>query len=784
MEIIEQGTILNDKYEVGKLIGEGGMSIVYEGTDVSTGMPVALKVLKGDYMNDEKRVEKLRKEALSLRALRHPNIVKVFGIGHKSGMHYIAMEKIDGVTISEIVNEGGPLGWQDSSKIIIQMLDALRYTHAQGVIHKDIKPQNILIDENKHATLTDFGIAENRATRETINAGENEFSVYYMSPEQARAGTCDQRSDIYSLGVTFYEMLVGSMPFDGDTQYAVILKIVNNNIIPAHVVDSQVPRAISDVVTMATMRDPNKRFQTADEMLTALKKAISNPDAPLLPNRFYEDNNIVLSENDVQNQAVSAEVVGNVGIKSDEDFAYDDEDEEEHSNVGEKLLKILAYVIAAVLAIVMIAFVVNFTKNKLDPKLSAGGGTYYLVKSYEGHKADEVVAMLNEAGIGAKCNSVSSDLYPSGYILNQKIAPGTKITQGTTLELDVIARNGYMVLDDYTGQAIDPVKRIFSTKNLTMEIEYVSSSLTKDYVVSTLPKGGEEVEIGGKVTFYISRGNVGKTAFVPDLCSSGMTVTLEQAITKLNAAGLTVGKIYPQPGADLTEYYEAKMTPSPTPEMTEEPSPVPTETPFITPEITETPSETPTEEIQDTGLSDNTENPDGEDVTDETPVPETEMPSPTPKITPAPTDTPEPTEVPTEEPTPTINPEYQASFFVVEQYPQAGTETYEGASVDLYFVPRRTLDFTLGRTMIVEVEIPANELLGGPALVYIEYVLEDGERLALQYANIEKNVITVEVPFGWDGNVTTMNIRINDMNKIYEKKVVKYADSQANRDNY
>lgn len=764
MEYIEEGTVLNDRYTVGKLIGEGGMSVVYEGTDIRSGATVALKVLKGDYTNDEKRVEKLRKEALSLRALRHPNIVKVYGIGHKSGMHYIAMEKIEGVTISEIVGEGGPLEWHDSAKIILQVLDALNYTHEQGVIHKDIKPQNILVDENKHATLTDFGIAENRATQDTIQAGENEFSVYYMSPEQARAGVVDQRSDIYSLGVTFYEMLVGSMPFDGDTQYAVILKIVNNNIVPAHEVDDKIPRAISDVVSIATMKDPNRRFQTAMEMRTALERAIENPDVPL-----------------IADDAIEVKPTP----KPIEEKITDDEDEEPTKvNIGEQILKVLAYTIGVALSIAAITFIVKFSTTKLDPKNSAEAGTYYQIKSYEGYKADAIIEMLAENNINAQTETVESDKYPSGYILNQSISEGQKVLEGTTIKLKVIAKSGYLIVDNYQSMKLEAATRLIKTKNLKMETVYVSSSKDKDVVISTSPKAGTEIELGGTVTFYVSRGNIGKTVVVPELCGTGEELTLEMAKKKIEAAGLKLGNVYPEPGEDLTKYYEAKITPEPTAEPTEVPTETPTEKPTEAP--TETPTEAPTQEITPSPTAENEEEnaQEGEPIegtaepTEAATAAPTDVPTATVNETPAPTRTPRVKKTPTPGPTvePTVNPDYLASLYVVEQYPAAGDETYEGDTVDLYFVPRRTLDIELGREQEVEIEIPAEKIAdGNSVLVYIDFVLEDGEKTSAKYSDVTTETLLVSVPFGWDGMETEMYIKIEDMSTVYEKKIVKYV---------
>ena len=401
MDIINEGTILNDRYEVGRLIGAGGMSVVYEAKDIVLGIDVALKVLKSDFSRDAEQVERLQREASNVSNLHHPNIVKVYGLGHYEGCHYIAMEKIDGVTVDSLIEQGGALEWRDCVDIIRQVLAALCYTHSHGVIHKDIKPQNILVDEKKHVTLTDFGIAETSTNTNTIVAADGACSVYYMSPEQARNGTVDRRSDIYSLGITFYEMLVGAVPFDGSTNYAIAMKHTNDNVIPACLVDETVPRAISDVVVVATMRDVNKRFKTAEDMLQALNIAEKDPDAILVPAQYMVDNGIISEDcplakaenahkrvkkdpNKAENQQKQAKTAKNDGgertvrEKNDKQArvagdvsAYEENNGDEEDNRGRKrgragavLLTAFAYVIAIFASAGIIWFLVNYYRTR------------------------------------------------------------------------------------------------------------------------------------------------------------------------------------------------------------------------------------------------------------------------------------------------------------------------------------------------------------------------------------------------------------------------------------
>ncbi|MCR5056692.1 MAG: protein kinase, partial [Clostridia bacterium] len=299
-DLIPVGTILNDRYEVKSFLGIGGMSVVYEARDIVLDIDVALKVLKSEYSDSPDHIERIKREAENVSGLRHPNIVKVYGLGHYCGKHYIAMERINGVNVDELIRQGGALEWQDCVEIMKQVLAALCYVHSKGVVHKDIKPQNILIDENKHVTLTDFGIAKtNRPDSFTRMAGDRDGSVYYMAPEQEEDGTTNRKTDIYSLGITFYEMLVGNVPFDGESAGSVAIKRSKYNVIPACVVDETIPRAVSDVVVLATMKDPADRFSSAEEMLDMLIAAEKEPEAILVSAQYMLDKDIITEDCDL-----------------------------------------------------------------------------------------------------------------------------------------------------------------------------------------------------------------------------------------------------------------------------------------------------------------------------------------------------------------------------------------------------------------------------------------------------------------------------------------------------
>lgn len=751
MDYIPEGTVLNDRYEVRRLIGAGGMSVVYEGRDIVAGIDVALKVLKSEFSGDEAQVERFKREALNVSTLHHPNIVKVYGIGHYDGCHYIAMEKIDGVTLDELIAQGGALLWQDCVDIIKQVLEALCYTHAHGVIHKDIKPQNILVDENKHATLTDFGIAEIGTSSNTIVATDKAFSVYYTSPEQISSNDkVDKRTDIYSLGITLYEMLVGAVPFDGETNYAIAVRHTNENAIPPCIVDESIPRAISDVVVIATMRDPDKRFQSAREMLDAVIMAENDPDAVLATGAFMVENGIIPEDSPLADAAPG-------GSGGDGDDGGEGAEGENGSGSAPKkgvVFTVFVYVIAALLAVGLLAFYANYYLQNRVTEKDVSVDTTYVIEDYSGYFAQNVVKVLTNNGIASKIVKVESDIYPSGYVLSQNITPGTPVAAGEVITLNVIVEKDQEILSDYTGRSLRMAEREITNLGLEVTVVEIPGSAASDTVLKMKPQGGSTVNQGDTVILYVSKGNVGDLVEVPDLVN-GMNgqLTYEQAAAILAGYGLKAGAAYPEPGTDLTIYF---ATPTPTPT----PTPEPTDTPSPAPQTTEGPS----------GQTD--------DGGNETEAP-TETPTEVPTATPASSKTPDKSEDPSEIPSASPNP-YEASLYVTGQYPPAGTMLCKGQTVTLYFYDEKELNrVSLPVTEIFE--CPREHLSRGVInLVKVDFVMENGDTSMTSFSNLKEEdfPLEIEVPFNWGDRLVRMYIYVNDVRNVYEMREVTRTDEQ------
>ena len=272
------GKVLGNRYEILEEIGSGGMATVYKARCKLLNRYVAVKVLRDEFANDAEFIKRFQVEAQSAASLSHPNIVSIYDVGNEDGLHYIVMELIEGKTLKEIIKEKGKLPWREAVGIASQIASGLSQAHQNHIVHRDIKPHNIIITKDGVAKVTDFGIAK-AVSNSTINAfGSTIGSVHYFSPEHARGGYTDEKSDIYSLGVVLYEMCTGKLPFDGETPVAVALKHLQEN--PKEPIElcKELPQAVNDIIMKAMKKDPSERYESAAEMYKDLQSVLSNPD--------------------------------------------------------------------------------------------------------------------------------------------------------------------------------------------------------------------------------------------------------------------------------------------------------------------------------------------------------------------------------------------------------------------------------------------------------------------------------------------------------------------------
>ena len=283
------GKMLNNRYEILEKIGNGGMATVYKAKCHVLNRYVAIKILKDEFTTDSEFIRRFNTEAQSAASLTHPNIVSIYDVGNEDNLYYIVMELIQGKTLKEIINEDGVLSWKWSVNIAIQIASALETAHKHNIIHRDIKPHNIIITEDGMAKVTDFGIAK-AVSNSTITAfGTTIGSVHYFSPEHARGGYTDAKSDLYSLGIVMYEMLTGKVPFDADTPVSVALKQVQEDPIEPIKLNEDIPVSVNRIILKAMQKEPSLRYQNATEMLKDLRLALKRPN---------EDFVVLASKND------------------------------------------------------------------------------------------------------------------------------------------------------------------------------------------------------------------------------------------------------------------------------------------------------------------------------------------------------------------------------------------------------------------------------------------------------------------------------------------------------
>ena len=276
--MLEIGTMLSGRYEVLKRVGSGGMADVYMAKDHKLNRNVAVKVLKSEYVEDEKFLKKFETEAQAVARLSHPNIVNVYDVGIEDGINYIVMELAEGMTLKEYIRRKGYLSPKETVEISLQIASAISHAHKNHIIHRDIKPQNILVSEIGNVKVTDFGIAKATSSNTVTSTATAMGSVHYISPEQAKGRFCDEKSDIYSLGITMYEMLTGHVPFDGDTTVAIALKHLQEEIQSPRKYVPELPKSTVQIIYKCTQKSPDRRYSDMAELISDLKESLVNPE--------------------------------------------------------------------------------------------------------------------------------------------------------------------------------------------------------------------------------------------------------------------------------------------------------------------------------------------------------------------------------------------------------------------------------------------------------------------------------------------------------------------------
>jgi serine/threonine protein kinase len=529
-----EGLILGNRYKLLERIGGGGMAIVYKAKCMLLNRFVAVKILRSEFTDDEEFVKRFRVEAQAAASLNHPNIVSIYDVGKQDDIQYIVMELIEGITLKEYIAQRGPLPWKEAVSIAIQICSAIEHAHKNFIVHRDIKPHNIMITKEGIAKVTDFGIARAVSSATITMVGSTIGSVHYFSPEQARGGFIDEKSDLYSLGVTIYEMVTGKVPFDGESPVAIALKHIQEK--PPKPIDikSSIPKGVNDLVVKAMKKDQNLRYQTATEMLADLQMILEEPDAKISENEAIEE----IPTKKMQAVGGRLDAVENTS-DGEEEFMEEDDD-----TGNRKKRDWLSICLGIASGLVIMALIVYLGIKLAIPMITTDDTASFVVEDYTNREFEEVKEFLDRYDIIAADNErVYNENIRKGIIISQDIAVGNTLKPGSTINFTVSDGPHMVEIPDITGQEQRIAEVEISNAGLVPEIvkEY-SETVGKGLVIRTEPEAFEMVTPESAVRIFVSAGPKMDKVIVPDLI--GMTrVEAENAILKNN---LTIGNILPE----------------------------------------------------------------------------------------------------------------------------------------------------------------------------------------------------------------------------------------------
>lgn len=539
--MLTKGSYLADRYEILDKIGTGGMSDVYKAMDHILGREVAVKVLKQEFAEDVTFVIKFRSEAQSAAGLEHPNIVNIYDVGSENGMYYIVMEYVEGITLKTYIEKKGQLNFKEAISIAIQVGRGIEAAHNKGIIHRDIKPQNIIISTEGKVKVTDFGIA--RATSSNTIHADVMGSVHYASPEQARNGYVDGKSDIYSLGIVMYEMVTGRVPFDGDTTVAVALQHLQEEMVAPSAYAPDLPISLEKIILKCTMKSPDRRYAAIEDLLLDLKKALVSPNEDFVTMGSAEDvekTRVISPEEQEQIKE------GLAGDADEDDELMDDEDEEDEGPVNPKLDKAITImgIAAAVIIIAIVIYIVGSffglfkfgtKKNDTKDKDSQTQAEQVEMIRVLGMTEDEAASALKKAGVSYEIVYESSDDAEEGDVIRQSVKEGEKIPSTEKVKITV-CKEGDLEIPSVVGMDGDSAIQTLKDKGFKANrtFEY-SADVAEGQVINQTPTGvGKK---GDTVTIVVSAGI--QSVQVPSLANK----TQQEAANELAAVGLQVGNV-------------------------------------------------------------------------------------------------------------------------------------------------------------------------------------------------------------------------------------------------
>ena len=569
--MLNVGVIIGERYEVVSRIGSGGMADVYKAKDHKLNRFVAMKVLKPEFSADTNFIRKFQREAQAAAGLAHPNVVNVFDVGEDHGVNYIVMELVEGITLKEYISKKGRLTVKEATSIAIQVSMGLEAAHNRNIVHRDIKPQNIIISTDGKVKVTDFGIAR-VATSNTISTNAM-GSVHYSSPEQVRGGYSDFKSDIYSLGITMYEMVTGRVPFDGDTTVAIAIKHLQDEMVPPSKYVPDLPRSLEEIILKCTQKSPDRRYSTLAELINDLKHSLIDPDGNFV--------NISPLSNHAQTVMITPEEMKEIqestgGYSQDSEYGGEDQDEEDYNeddeddedgeedeeeddgkgglntNLG-RVMTIGSLLIGAVAICILIylvasaAGIIGGTGKSNQEQTQQEETKTVTVPSLTNMTEDVAQTTLKGMGLDfQKGGEEASDTVPEGQVCRQSPAAGTEVEADNTTVVYYISTGAAeennevetVTVPSLTNMTEDVAQTTLHGKGLGFQKggEEASDTVPEGQVCRQDPAAGTEVEINTTIVYYISTGpEEEETVTIP----AGLTgQTLSQVQSQLQSLGL------------------------------------------------------------------------------------------------------------------------------------------------------------------------------------------------------------------------------------------------------